>query len=238
MDKHKLTTQMGLGELLSSSWNLWTKHFQPILIITLVVYIPINIVLYFAPNPEANVEGIRQYLRAAQILELFIGIISTMAVAHIVYQSIEHKKEISFIEALQKSFSRYISALGTQLLMGIFLVLLLLLLIVPSIYFAVLWSFALYAVIFKDKVFKSALDDSYAIVKGRWWFTFGRFLAIGLIAVTVGFSVGLVSWLFPNTIVFTVITDTFIDVIASYFLVVQTVLYLNMDATRPEVEEK
>lgn len=238
MDKHKLKTNLGISELFSSSWNIWTKHFQPILLITLLVYVPINIVLYFAPNPEANVEGIRQYLRAAQLLEFFIGVLSTMAIAHIVYESVEHKKDLGFMEALQKAFARYISAIGTQLLMGIFLVVLVILLIVPAIYFGVLWSFALYAIMFKNKVFMGALDDSYAIVKGRWWFTFGRFMAIVVAALVVAFSVGLISWLFPNTIVFTVMTDTFIDVVASYFLVVQTVLYLNMDATRPAQEDK
>ncbi len=42
--------ELDLDKLISISWDLFKKNFKAILIITLIVYIPINIILYYAYN--------------------------------------------------------------------------------------------------------------------------------------------------------------------------------------------
>lgn len=69
----------------------------------------------------------------------------------------------------------------------------LILLIIPGIMFGVWFSFALFLAIDKNMGIKEALKQSKAMVKGRFWKVFGRFIVFGLF----GFAVGIVLSLLP-----------------------------------------
>src|SRR3989338_1630534 len=135
-------SRLGVGQILSRAWSLWRDNFWTIFWITLIVYIPVNVILYFVPEPQ-SLGDFRVYLRVIQILEFFIGILATMAVAFFVDARI-HGKSLEYKDSLKKSLSRWHLLIGTGLLQGLFLLGLFILLIVPGIIFSVYWSFTLF----------------------------------------------------------------------------------------------
>lgn len=108
-----------IGRILSESWKRFTENFQLILIITLIVYIPVNIILSFVPIGE-SIESFKLYVRIIQILEGLIGIIATMAIAYVIKNKIDGKS-IGIGDALKKSLSRWTTAIGTNIILSIFL---------------------------------------------------------------------------------------------------------------------
>lgn len=216
--------------MLCAAWGQYAKNYQLILTITLIVYIPINTALFFIPV-EDTADGIRLYLRAIQLLESFFGIISTLAIANAIKCSMEGKP-IRTADALKKSLSRWGAAIWTNVVVGFFLLGLTLLLIVPGVIYAVLWGFATYVVALTDKSGKAALDYSKGIVRGRWWTVLGYALVFGLLSLCAGITAAVPYWFLPEGFLSSLATDTLIDVVSSFFIVVSTVFYLNFDATK------
>lgn len=222
--------QFSIGKILSMSWNLFKENFKSIFFITLIIYIPINFILFFVPIGE-GVSGLKQYMNVARLLESLIGIISTMAIAYIIKNRIDGTL-IDFKAGLQKAFSSWASAIITSLLLGIFVLGLSLLLIVPGIIYYVFWSFALFVVVLKGISGNKALDYSKTIVEGRWWTVFGYSIAFGLLSAAVAFVAGFLTIFLPGNIVTTVLGDTLIDLVLSFFIVVSTIFFINFDATK------
>lgn len=222
--------QFSIGKILSESWKKFTENFQLILIITLIVYIPINIILVFVPIEE-SFESFKLYLRISQILEGFIGIIATMAIAYVIKNKIDGKS-ISVRKALKKSFSKWGTAIGTNFLLGIFLFGLTLLLIVPGIIFFVYWIFVTFVVILSDKSGKDAMDYSKQIVEGRWWTVAGYFVVIAILGFIIGIIGGIPAWFLPENFLTSIVTDTLIDILVSFFTVVLTIFFINFDSTK------
>ncbi len=226
-----------IRKIISESWKKFEENFYLILLITLAIYIPINIILYFVPidaliEQQGALRGIRTYVKIIQILEGLIGIIATMAIAYVIKTKIDGKT-VSFGQALKKSLSRWPVAIGTNIMLGIFLLGLTLLLIIPGIIYYVYWIFVLYIVVLHDKSWKSALDCSKAIVKGRWWKVAGYSLVFALFSFIVGIIVGIIPyWFLPENFLTSIFSDTLIDIVASYFTVVSVIFFINFDSTK------
>lgn len=222
--------QFSIGKILQESWKRFTENFQLILIITLIVYIPINIILSFVPIGE-SAESFKLYFRIIQILEGLVGIIATMAIAYAIKNKIDGKS-ISVSDALKKSLSRWGAAIGTNIILVIFLLGLTLLLIVPGIIFYVYWIFVIFVVILSDKSGKDALDHSKQIVKGRWWTVAGYSIVFGILGFIVGI-IGVIPYLFlPENFLTNIATDTLIYILYSFFIVASTIFFINFDATK------
>ncbi|QQG46128.1 MAG: hypothetical protein HYY55_04175 [Candidatus Niyogibacteria bacterium] len=242
MEQEIYNKEYTIGKILSESWKKFKENFQLILLITLVVYIPVNIILAFIPidalmEQWGTLRGFKIYMKVIQIFEGLIGIIASMAIAYIIKSKIDGQT-ISFGQALKKSMSRWPAAIGTNILFGIFLLGLTLLLIIPGIIYYVYWSFVLYIVVLQDKSGKSALDYSKAIVKGRWWKVAGYSLVFGLLGLIVGVIAGVPYWFLPDNFATSIATDTLIDVVYSFFTVVSIIFFINFDSTKKEFAVK
>jgi hypothetical protein len=183
------------------------------------------------------------FLRVNSLLEATLGILATMAIAWFVKIRLDGKT-ITFEKALSKALSRWLPAIGTNIVMGIFLVGLFLLFIAPGVIFIVYWSFAMMVVLFEDKSFLHALKFSKAVVEGRWWRTLGILLAFSILSAVFGGFAAIPSYamtfLLGDVISqpFIVITDTIIDLAVAYFTIASTIFYLNMRETRKSGQKK
>lgn len=223
-------------EMLDTALTLFKKHFQDILIITLIVYIPINIILEFVPVPEITsteefITSLRLNLRVMQLLEGLIGIIAAMAVIYVTAQSIKGKI-IGWKEALQFSLSRWVPQFTTGIMQNVFLIGLFLLLIVPGIIFGVFWAFTFQIVTLRDKKWRAALAESKSIVQGRWWSIFGFFVLFFIIELIAGLVVSALIMFFPDQSVLNVATNLLFDIVSHYFVVLGTVFFLNAEQTK------
>lgn len=93
------------------------------------------------------------------ILEGLVGIVAMMAIAYVVKNKIDGKA-ISIGEAFKKSLSRWGVAIGTNIILWIYLIGLTFLFVIPGIIYYFYWKFVILAVILNDKSGKEALDYS------------------------------------------------------------------------------
>lgn len=180
--------ELPLDKIIVNAWDFFKENFKLILMITLAIYIPLNIVLEFIPVRQSAITygtfsaNYKMYTRLAQVLENFVSIIATMAIAYVVKSRLENKK-VDFNEAMSKAFSKWWIAIVTSFLMGLFLLGLYLLLIIPGIIYSIYWAFTIFAVVLNDKCCKGAMDYSKSIVKGRGWTVFLYLFGLSLLGV-------------------------------------------------------
>ena len=219
-----------LKEAFSQAWGVFSSRFTDFLIVTLVIYLPINAALTFVPAGD-DLEGFSQFMRVANLLEFFVGIIATIAVVSIAKAALDNAP-ISWREGFARAFHLYFPALGTQAIMSLMLLGLFILLIIPGIIFAVYWGFALLVVVFREQKYMDALRYSKSLVRGRWWNVFGVILLITVLAFITMAVVVSPAWVLPEHYALDIMFDTFIDIIAAYFTIVMMLYFFYLDKTR------
>jgi hypothetical protein len=238
----KRTTVTGtyISALLARAWSVYVSRFPLILAIVAIVYIPVNITMFAIHGPDTDLstfEDLREYWRVFQALEAFVGVIATIGVAYVAKCAADketpHPREIAgFVTA------RYVPLLLTNLLLGVATAVAFILLVLPGFYFGTLWMFAPYAVMFRDIRYKGAMDYSRDIVRGRWWKIFGTMVTLGALSIVGAFIAGIPGWILPaNNAIAIVFTDTLIDLALAYFIVAETLWFLDMDKTRIKMKE-
>jgi hypothetical protein len=224
-----------LGDILLGAWAIFKAHAQTILVVTLIIYIPVNIVLSFVPVnelvDEQGLRGFRLYMQLMRLLEGVFGVLVTMSVAFIADRAV--RGETTGIgDALRGAFSRWWPVIWTGILARLILIGLLLLLIVPGVVWAVYYAFVVYVVTLRDSSGKRALDYSKALVKGQWWRVLGLTLAIWLLG-TISAVVPVVPFYFlPDHPLLGIFSDTIVDLVSSFFIVAHVVFFLNVDRLR------
>lgn len=231
-----MTIQPKLGEILSQSWEIFTAKFQSILIITLIIYIPLNFILELIPTDD-TMEGIMMYMRAMQLLEGIIGILATIAIAFLVKGALD-KREITWQESFKLAVDKWLKVLGTNIIAGILLVGLFILLIVPGVIFSIYWVFILYVVVFTDKWGFEAMKESKQLVQNRWWKTFGYAILFGILTILVGAIAAFPLYFLPENIFFYVAGDLVIDIALSFFSVLTAIWYFAWDKTKISIPAK
>ncbi|MDF1497106.1 MAG: hypothetical protein P1P90_03520 [Patescibacteria group bacterium] len=225
-----------IKNILSQSWEIFQSNIKAIIIITLIIYIPLNIVLEVLPTDD-SMEGIMMYFRAMQLLEGLFGILATIAIALLTKAVIENKP-ISWQESLKLAINKWPLVIGTNLIAGILLVGLFLLLIVPGIIYSFYWYFIIYIVIFSDKWGMQAMKYSKEVVQNRWWKTLGFAILFGIITLIVAAAAGIPLIFLPDSLPFLVFGDLIIDIVVSFFSVLGAVFYLAWDSSKIETPAK
>lgn len=237
-----------IGKMLSKAMELYTKNFRDILYITLIIYLPINIIISFAwvylTTYDDWLRDFHTNFRLIQILESIFGILSTMAIAYLIKMKLSNQA-IDYNLALKKAISRWGAAIRTNIMAGFFLFGLFILLIIPGIIYCIYWIFIPLVIVLNDLSGQKALNYSKQIVKGRWWTVFGYLFVFGLLAfgaaLLSSFVLEMILISLPEyitqSILYSIVSDTFLDVFIAYFIVVGTIFYLNFEVTaKKEVE--
>lgn len=103
-------------------------------------------------------------------------------------------------EALKAGAPRFFSFIWAGVLMALISFLGFMLLVIPGIYWVILYSLYPYALLIEDKRGWSALKRSRELVKGYWWAVLGRLLAFSLVIWTIMLVVSFVGGLLNNFI--------------------------------------
>ena len=226
-----------IGEILSFSWEIFTKNFKLIASLFLSIYIPLSILSYRI-TLKTNEENLVRELTLNFIIGI-IALVASLAVIYVAKQTIDNKST-NFTESIEFAISKWLPAITTNILMGILLVILFILLIVPGIIFSIYWAFVLPIVALKDIRMMKALDYSKSIVQGRWWKLLGYLVVITIVGILAGIGIGIgegiIIYVFlqitNNMIIPVIIISTFNALMTAYFVVVSTVLFVNFDSTK------
>ncbi len=235
--------QLGLGSLFTLSWGIYLANLKTILLCGAVVYIPTNLLLSFLPaDPsKTDIAQITYYARMANVINALVGVVAVMAVMTVVLRHVEGE-QIGFGQAMGQSIRRWGHAVGTNIMAGLWLLLMFLCLIVPGVIYSIYYVFVVPAVILGNLSGKRALSHSKSLVEGCWWQIFGYALVMGLthlgLLTTLGVIPGLVVGLTGQE---QPLADAAVgalgETFGSYFTVMEAIWFLNLHRMR-EAQEK
>jgi hypothetical protein len=233
LEKHPLL----LGDLFRLAWSQFVKNWKDIVLLTVAISLPLNLLAAIFSRQVAStnanpsvIEGIATAGNGISILLLsLLGILIPMGITVILRGSLVGK-QVGYQEALRTAFNRWTAGIATSLLMAVCLIGLAILLVVPAIYFGVLWAFAMYIIIEEKLSGMAALKASREIVRGRWWKVLGNTLAFAIVA---GIVTSIVSMPFRGGNVISVaIVNTIGSIGTSFSLVGGYLLYRNLKANK------
>lgn len=248
-----INKELGIMEILKDALEFFRENIQTILMTTLIVSIPVFFIsrlileIFFKSLVSVSsksfsysdigslLQTLLSFTGIMVVLGLIGGLLVTMGIAYIVSKKVKGENA-DYKEALQKAISKLPIGFGTSIFEGILLFILYILLILPGVYFSVMWVFATYAIVLRDKSWMKALDYSKSIVQGRWWGTFGKLVAMGIIiiiaSVVITFGTGFILKFIPVEIIRSLLADSIDWLIRAFTIVATTILFLNMEATK------
>jgi len=234
--KHIYEESFSFWEIFWKALAVFWNKINYILLITLLIYVPINLVMFYVGNmsigsPDASMADFGNYMRVSWRLENLIGVISSIFIIILAKDYIDGK-ERNFSELLKASLSKWPHCVWWNFLYGIGLVLLLMLLIIPGIIFGIYWIFFIYAIVLKDISVTKSFEYSKNLVKGRWWEMFGYWIFSLVSTIVLWFAL----WYIPyvETIYGDVISSLIIDLYASFVIIIFALKFLNIDRNKQE----
>jgi hypothetical protein len=240
MLKNIYNDNLTFWDFFTNALNIFKENFKIILLITLIIYIPINIFIFYLwelliNSPEVTFEEFSNYIKIIWWLENIIWVIASIFIILLVKQYIDWEK-IEFNILFKKSLNKWSNAVWANILYSIWVWLLLLLLIVPWIIFAVYWIFFIYALVLRDISPTKTFDYSKNLVKWRWFeiFWYGAFSFFSL------FFLSLLLWFIPyiENIFVDISTNLILDLFHLFIVIIFTLKFLNIDKNETiDIEE-
>ncbi len=118
------------------------------------------------------------------VLVTIASIIFSAMLLVMVYEQSE-QRPVSYQQALQKVAENWLSVLLTMMLYGAMVFFGLFLFIVPAIYAYVTFMFALFFVLLYNDGPFAALRNSFYLVQGNWWRSFGFILIVSMFILAI-----------------------------------------------------
>lgn len=183
-----------VGSLLSDTWKLFTSTWNTS-VKTSILFLYVGLA-YFAGGLLVNFAPAFTLVNLAiSIAAFIITIWLSLRVAILMLDLEAGKSGHPAAEEMKKAWDLFLPALWVGFLASIVVLGASLLLLLPGIYFGVALYFGNIILIDRGTRGTQALAASRELVKGRWWATFGRLLAGGLL---FGLGIGILSAIFVN----------------------------------------
>jgi hypothetical protein len=190
---------MGIGEILSTAFQLYQRHWRSLLAIAAVVVIPLTLVQYLLGDwVRARGEiasdgvvvvstamwavGIALLLTALAALLMFLvltGAITRAVAAEVAGEDPGVEQSYRF------GFHRLGSVLLVSVLVGLATIGGLILFIIPGIYIGVRLAVSIEALVVEGRRGIQAMSRSWELAGGHWWHAFGTLVVAGLLTGVV-----------------------------------------------------
>jgi hypothetical protein len=205
---------LSFAEILDRSFAVLRDGFSPLVGISLVEWIPYGLLLAMA-RPKS----------LALPLTAIILLLTIAPVAHaalvIAVSRIYLASAITVGEAYRGALPILAALIGTYLLIYILMIPLMLLLVIPALYFMICWALVPPVMIVEETYGMKAMSRSRALIRGSWWRTFGLLIVVGLITEIPAGALQFVWHFIPVVGPFlTAITDAVVQTYAVIALVI------------------
>jgi len=215
--------------LLSDSLGFLRRHIAAVLFLVLVIYVPIELLLSALPfDDEQVLKSLGRAFRMQRLLETFVGVICTMALAHLVLADHE-QRALPVRDSLWLAASRWRASIGTQFLLGFLYLGALLALVLPLFFVWIATFFTIPLVALRELAGSSAIKASWALVRGRWWAVFRLVSLLTLVQLTIVVVVAVPTGLLPDLYLLDVLSSLLIDVSGTLFTVAAVKLMFHLE---------
>lgn len=245
MDINQIQLELKKGrwnveQLIAASLDFLQVRRGLILSLTLMIFLPLNIVLTRIPipdmekliealstNSELPLRPFTNYFIIYWLISL-IGSLATYVIAIGVDQYVR-AQSLSYNEALLQAIRLWPWIFVTGILKFLLLIPLTLI-IVPGIIFSVYWIFSTFAVLLRDSKGMDALRYSKRISAGAWGHVGGTYFLLAIFSYLAVTAIGVVSLLLPPGAIANIVSGTLGNLVSTLFVVAQVFLFLNLEA--------
>lgn len=223
-----------LGDLVTVSFNTFTRHFTPLFTLATITVTPF-VILIQGVWGRALAEGVgaRQHPGPtfAYLAVSFLVVQPLMAATVTRYLlALSGGRQLDVGEALREGLSVLLPAAAAVALAAIGIGIGFLLLLVPGVWLAVRWAFVAQAVVIEDARGAQALQASQSLVDGSWWSTCGRLLVLNLVGGAIALVAGIPADAIHNGVVYIVLTVIGTAASLAYTAVATSMLYFDRRA--------
>ena len=243
-DQAALPRPMGIGEILSTAFQLYRRHWQTLLAIAAVVVVPLTLLQYLfgdlvrTQGEETRngvvVETATWAVGIAGLLAALVGILMYLILTGAITRAVAAEvagEDPSVEQSYRFGFHRLGSVLLVSVLVGLAIIGGLILFVIPGIYIGVRLCVSIEALVVEGRRGTEAMGRSWGLVGGHWWHAFGTLLVaallVGVVNAVITVPFGATNW-FVQAVAAAVATV----VTLPYGVLVGVLLYLDLRARR------
>jgi hypothetical protein len=243
-DQAALPRPMGIGEILSTAFQLYRRHWRTLLAIAAVVVVPLTLLQYLLGDVVRTqgeetrngvvVETASWSVGIAGLLAALVGILMYLVLTGAITRAVAAEvagEDPNLEQSYRFGFHRLGSVLLVSVLVGLATIGGLILLVIPGIYIGVRLCVSIEALVVEGRRGTQAMGRSWGLVGGHWWHAFGTLLVAalltGIVNAVITAPFGATNWFGQGVAaaVATVIT-------LPYGVLVGVLLYLDLRARK------
>jgi hypothetical protein len=189
-----LPRPMGIGEILSTAFQLYRRHWRTLLAIAAVVVVPLTLLQYLFGDVVRTqgevtrngvvVETASWAAVTASLLAILVGLLMYLVLTGAITRAVAAEvvgEDPSVEQSYRFGFVRLGSVLLVSVLVGLATVGGLILLIIPGIYIGVRLAVSIEALVVEGQRGTQAMGRSWSLVGGHWWHAFATLLVAALL---------------------------------------------------------
>jgi hypothetical protein len=189
-----LPRPLGIGEILSTAFQLYRQHWRTLLAIAAVVVVPLTLLQYLfgdlvrtqgeTTRNGVVVETATWSVGIAGLLAALAGILMYLVLTGAITRAVAAEvagEDPSVEQSYRFGFHRLGSVLLVSVLVGLAIIGGLILFIIPGIYIAVRLCVSIQALVVEGRRGTEAMGRSWGLVGGHWWHAFATLLVAALL---------------------------------------------------------
>jgi hypothetical protein len=241
-----LPRPLGIGEILSTAFQLYRRHFRTLLAIAAVVVVPLTLLQYLFGDWLRTRGEITSYqevstatwaVGAAGLVAGLAGLLMYLVLTGAITRAVAAEvagEDPSVEQSYRFGFHRLGSVLLVSILVGLATIAGLILFIIPGIYIGIRLAVSVEALVVEGRRGTQAMGRSWALVGGHWWHAFGALVVAGLLTGLVN---AIITTPFNNTSWFVqaIVAAIATVITLPYGVLVGVLLYLDLRARKEQL---
>src|SRR5678815_3231139 len=188
-----LPRPLGIGEILSTAFQLYRRHWRTLLAIAAVVVVPLTLLQYLLGDWIRSRGEVTSYQQiststwavgAAGLVAGLAGLLMYLVLTGAITRAVAAEvagEDPSVEQSYRFGFHRFWSVLLVSVLVGLATVAGLILLVIPGIYIGIRLAVSIEALVVEGRKGTQAMARSWELVGGHWWHAFGTLVVAGLL---------------------------------------------------------
>jgi hypothetical protein len=189
---------LGIGEILSTAFQLYQRHWRTLLAIAAVVVVPFTLLQYLLGDQirtrgEVTSNGVvietaTWAVGIAGLVAALAGVVMFLVLTGAITRAVAAEvagEDLGVEQSYRFGFHRFWSVLLVSVLVGLAIIGGLIVFIIPGIYIGVRLAVSIETLVVEGRRGTQAMGRSWELVGGHWWHAFGTLVVAGLLTGVV-----------------------------------------------------